>query len=544
MWARYAVAVAVAVSCVCCCATAVAASVASRAGSATGGRVTLTLGVDATPGQIDDVQPNEEFEEGLVGEPRPPQDTPYKPTESQTTSGAPSPAQRTASDHFTLLRSTPTNPLGGSVVQEPTAVNDGNVILATGNTWARLSTDDGLTWPSSLVPNPASNPPPGDKVCCDQVADAVDRGDHTLAFWLLLSPSMFGIKNSFFDFNKMSSTGKFLYVVTDVRTLTHTSGGAEIIRLSLNHLDDGDCRFSWRAWNVKKEPSLAPVEHAGSTMFFAAHTSDTTTATQDKRFPFPQVRVAVFRTSSLKLVQEHTSWNKKFAWTYPAVGVNERHQLGIVLYEMGGGRFPSADAFLRPDPRDWSGITMHRIATGSASFSKNVWGDYASVHGYAGCPNSFLGTAFTVQSNAGTTASENRSVWFGKSGDGCADLAVTAVLALPTQVLVGGTLSIVHTTKNLGSASAGPTTTRYYLSRDAARGEGDVALGATSAEPTLVAGGASNPAATLSAVIPAVAPGTYHLIACANDSHPVSETSATNNCFSPPETFTIGVTAG
>ena len=139
-WARCAVAVAVAVSCVCCCATAVAASVASRAGSATGGRVTLTLGVDATPGQIDDVQPNEEFEEGLVGEPRPPQDTPYKPTESQTTSGAPSPEQRTASDHFTLLRSTPTNPLGGSVVQEPTAVNDGNVILATGNTWARLST--------------------------------------------------------------------------------------------------------------------------------------------------------------------------------------------------------------------------------------------------------------------------------------------------------------------------------------------------------------------------------------------------------------------
>jgi CARDB len=545
-------------------------------------------------------------------------------------------------------------PVGGSVVQEPTAVNDGNVILATGNTWAQMSRDNGLTWPSSLVLNPASNPPPGDKVCCDQVAYAVDRGGHTLTFWLLqndcagvpcgqsnpnptkqnaltlrmfanqsellgsgqpcdltLSPSMFGIKNSFFDFNKMSSTGKFLYVVTDVRTLTHKSGGAEIIRLSLNHLDDGDCRFSWRAWNVKKETSLAPVEHAGSTMFFAGHTSDTTNgdelriysvadsstklesvvrdvhnyaavsrnlgkcpspdgddpcqrfgdnqtvgfhagnsvgwmwiATQDKRFPFPQVRVAVFRTSSLKLVKEHTIWNKKFAWTYPAVGVNERHELGIVLYEMGGGRFPSADAFLRPDPRDWSGIKMHGIATGSAGFSRNVWGDYASVHGYADCSNSFLGTAFTVKSNAGTTVSENRSLWFGKAGDGCADLAVTAVLALPTPVLVGGTVSIVHTTRNLGSASAGPSTTRYYLSRDAVRGEGDVPLGATSAEPTLVPGGESDPAATVSAVIPAVAPGAYHLVACANDSHPVPETTAADNCFSPPETFTVGVTAG
>jgi hypothetical protein len=43
-WARCASAVAVAVCCVCCCATAMAASVASQSGSATGRRVTLTLG--------------------------------------------------------------------------------------------------------------------------------------------------------------------------------------------------------------------------------------------------------------------------------------------------------------------------------------------------------------------------------------------------------------------------------------------------------------------------------------------------------------------
>jgi hypothetical protein len=84
----------------------------------------------------------------------------------------------------------------------------------------------------------------------------------------------------------------------------------------------------------------------------------------------------------------------------------------------------------------------------------------------------------------------------------------------------------------------------YYLSRDAVRGEGDVALGATSAEPTLVPGGESSAAAILNAVIPAVAPGAYRLIACANDGHPVPETTAGNNCFSPPQTFTIGVTAG
>lgn len=105
----------------------------------------------------------------------------------------------------------------------------------------------------------------------------------------------------------------------------------------------------------------------------------------------------------------------------------------------GGGRYPAADAFLRPDPHDWSGITMHRIATGSASLSKNVWGDYASVHAYAGCPNTFL---------------------------------------------------------------------------------------------------------ALSAVIPAVAPPMYHLIACANDDQHVPETSADNNCLSSAQTFTVGGTAG
>jgi len=42
-----------------------------------------------------------------------------------------------------------------------------------------------------------------------------------------------------------------------------------------------------------------------------------------------------------------------------------------------------------------------------------------------------------------------------------------------------------------------------------------------------------------------VAPGAYHLIACANDdSHPVAETSAVNNCLASAETFTVGVTAG
>ena len=131
--------------CVCCCATAVAASVASRSGD-NGTRVTLTLGEDAAPGQIDDVQPNEEFEEGLAGEPRAPQDKPYKPTESQTTSGVSSPQRRRRGSLHALPQHADQS-ARRKRGPGPTAANDGNVILATGNTWARLPTHPSATGP-------------------------------------------------------------------------------------------------------------------------------------------------------------------------------------------------------------------------------------------------------------------------------------------------------------------------------------------------------------------------------------------------------------
>ena len=86
-----------------------------------------------------------------------------------------------------------------------------------------------------------------------------------------LKPSTFGLSNDFFDFNKISSTFGFLYLVTDDRTFTHKRDGAEVIRFSLDNLDDGDCSAGFHAWHVTDEDSLAPVQNAASTMFLAAH---------------------------------------------------------------------------------------------------------------------------------------------------------------------------------------------------------------------------------------------------------------------------------
>ena len=624
-----------------------AASASVHPGAVVGQKVTLTLGEEGTAVGLDDEEPNEEFETGVEGEKPPPTDTPYRPTEAET-AAAPrtaSGSRAAAASVFGVFRSTPTKGNGGTAVSEPTAANDANVILATGNTWAMLSNDDGLTWPSSLSLNPASNPPPGDKVCCDQVTYSVDRTGHRMTFWLIqndcggtrcggnnprhqnaltlrmfadqadllagqvcdftLSPSAFGLSKDFFDFNKVSSTSKYLYVVTDVRTLTHKSDGAEIIRLPLDDLDSGDCKTSFSGMNVKGQDSLAPVENAGSTMFLAAHVHDliqgdqlriysipdssTTlshvdrnvnnygpnnrgkgsckspdgddpckrfndnqtvgfhsgssvgwmwTAPQDHEFPFPQVRVAVFDTASQKLVTEHTIWNRNFAWTYPAVGVNTRGELGVIVYAMGGGSFPSPSGFIRTNPRNWSGITLHSLVKGVASFKTNTWGDYASVHRYTGCPNTFLGTAWSIQRSAAGNVAENRSVWFGNPADSCADMAVTAALALPTKLKPGDTLSIIHVTKNLGAAATA-TTTRYYLSKDSVKSSADILLINASAEPALVAGGQFAPTTVLAAVIPTMPAGTYKLIACANDKNPIAETTTANNCFTPAETLTI-----
>jgi hypothetical protein len=621
-------------------------SVTGTSGQLTGTSLTLTVGQAVNPSQIHSEDPNPELESDRESQPADPPDTPYKPTEGPTSDASPGAG---GAAPLTIFRNTVSNPTAGGPVQEPAAANGGNVILATGNTWATLSKDDGQSWPATLALNPGNKPAKGDTACCDQLAYSVVRGGHTLFFWLVqddcagircgagnptkenaltlrvfqsqqkmlgatgcqivLRPSQYpGIKKkAFFDFNKISSTDKFLYLSTDVNTQQHRSAGAEIIRFPLDKLDKlhhGHCKPPRHfAWHLANAGSLAPVEHAGSTMYFAEHINDTNgdelriysvddssttlsnverdvnnfgpntrgsgrcpspdgddpcqrfnsnqtvgfrsgnsvgwlwTAPQDSQFAFPQVRVAVFHTGSLTSVTQHAIYSPVFAWTYPAVGVNSRGDVGVIIYSMGGGAFPSPHAFIVKDPSNWSGIGLHKLATGATSMpgtnTSNVWGDYASVHAYASCPNTFLGTAWSIQKSGSKPVAEDRVVWFGDPKDGCADLAVTGAIAAPGRLSVGGVLSIVDVAQNLGSGSSAATETRYYLSKDAKKSGDDVLIKGATAVPALSPDGRFSPANATRLVIPSIAPGTYKLLACANDVIPiVAETTAENNCFS------------
>jgi subtilase family serine protease len=121
------------------------------------------------------------------------------------------------------------------------------------------------------------------------------------------------------------------------------------------------------------------------------------------------------------------------------------------------------------------------------------------------------------------------------------DLQVTALSSPPVAAVVGESLSVTDTTANAGTASAGASTTRYYLSLDAAWSSGDALLTGSRSVPGLGAGATS--AGTAAVAIPSgVATGTYYLLGCADDTKVVTESNETNNCKASTTTIAVSAT--
>jgi hypothetical protein len=109
------------------------------------------------------------------------------------------------------------------------------------------------------------------------------------------------------------------------------------------------------------------------------------------------------------------------------------------------------------------------------------------------------------------------------------DLVETAVSNPPATAPRGSSFSVTDTATNQGNAPAGPTTTRYYLSKDTTKTNTDPKLSGTRAVPGLAAG--ANSTGTVTVTIPAAtAAATYFVIACADDLKTVFESNELNNC--------------
>jgi subtilase family serine protease len=106
------------------------------------------------------------------------------------------------------------------------------------------------------------------------------------------------------------------------------------------------------------------------------------------------------------------------------------------------------------------------------------------------------------------------------------DLLISAISG-PSRGETGGTIAVTETTRNAGAGTAGASTTAIYLSSDFVFDAADYRLTPARSVGALPASGFST--ATTTVTLPAVSPGTWYLIARADDLGVVGETLETNN---------------
>lgn len=114
------------------------------------------------------------------------------------------------------------------------------------------------------------------------------------------------------------------------------------------------------------------------------------------------------------------------------------------------------------------------------------------------------------------------------------DLIISSVDDPPATATPAGAFLVGETVHNRGAATAGASSTRYYLSSDATKDGADILL--TGSRSVLaLSPGESSPGSTAATVPSATAVGLYFLIACADDADLVAETNETNNCATSTE---------
>jgi subtilase family serine protease len=118
------------------------------------------------------------------------------------------------------------------------------------------------------------------------------------------------------------------------------------------------------------------------------------------------------------------------------------------------------------------------------------------------------------------------------------DLVVISISNPPAGASAGSAFSVTDTTKNQGNGSANSSTTRYYLSLDTSKDAADRLLTGSRGVGILAAGASST--GSLNVSIPAGTPaGLYWLLACADDTSFINESSEANNCLASSSTLQI-----
>jgi subtilase family serine protease len=105
------------------------------------------------------------------------------------------------------------------------------------------------------------------------------------------------------------------------------------------------------------------------------------------------------------------------------------------------------------------------------------------------------------------------------------DLVVASATA-PARAAAGASIDVTETTQNIGTGSAPGSVTGFYLSTNALLDASDFPVGS---RPVPALGPGATSMRTTTVTLPAVAPGTWYLLANADDGRAITETTETNN---------------
>ena len=136
-------------------------------------------------------------------------------------------------------------------------------------------------------------------------------------------------------------------------------------------------------------------------------------------FPYPYVNAATFNAHTLAYESRPYIWNRNYAWAWAAAYPNERGDLGIATWRMGGALNPELyvgiDDQINGDPPAWEVKAVASSTTGSQS---NNWGHYLRVRSHTPNDKAWIVSGFvSVQKGPVKGVSEPHFAIFGRAND-------------------------------------------------------------------------------------------------------------------------------
>jgi subtilase family serine protease len=202
-----------------------------------------------------------------------------------------------------------------------------------------------------------------------------------------------------------------------------------------------------------------------------------------------------------------------------------------VRYYVSRDQVRSPDDLLLSGGVSYSKLAAKASATSTVSVTLPAATPLATYYVLA-CPDD--GKSVTESDEGNNCRASAKSLVVGRP-----DLVITALADPPLTVVRGARFTVRDTVSNLGTAPAGVSRTRYYVSVDQIKGSGDRVLSGARSVSALAPGATGTGSITVT-VPSSTVPGQYWLLACADDTRAVVETDETNNCV--PSSRRLSVT--